>query len=181
MSFRILSLDYSQPGYYPTRGQIMALLDGKTPEQIAAEIIEAAQKTEVIEISGTANQMLDKLLRYKYAQKIYAEGEKWFEENRDSKATEWLEALIKSYYDQRVKADTKKAQDDQLEYVKVLVSRGVNKFKAMEMAGMLSTADVEAQQKIDAANAAKAEALKKQAEAELQATAKAAAEKVAKK
>lgn len=137
----------------------MATLDGKTPEQLAHDIIEAMQKPVLIEISGVAGQNLEQVLRYKYAKKIYSKGDKWFQQNMESLRTEFLENLIESQYDQRKKMDAKQEEADKFEYVKILVARGINRFKAMEMAGLISSEDVEAQQKLD--EAAKAKALKK--------------------
>jgi|SRR5215471_11966005 len=154
----------------------MANLDGKTPEQIAAEIIAAATQTTMIEISGVATQNLEQILRYKYSKKIYSKGDKWFQANFENLCTEFFEAVIESQFEQRKKLDAKQAEAEQYEYVQLLVSRGINRFKAMEMAGLISTSDVEAQAKIDAAEAAKSEELKKKAAAEAEATAKAAKE-----
>jgi hypothetical protein len=136
----------------------MAQLDGKTPEQIAAEIIEAAQKSTFVEISGVATQNLEQVLRYKYAKKIYTKGEKWFQANLESFQTEFFETVIEAQYTQRKKLDEKQAEQEKHEYVQLLVSRGINRFKALEMAGLLSAEDVEAQKKIDEAAAAKAKA-----------------------
>lgn len=152
----------------------MALIDGKTPEQIAAEIIAAAQKTTNVEISGVATQNLEKVLRYKYAKKIYSKGEKWFAANLESFQTDFFESIIEAQFTQRTKLDEKQAEAEKHEYVQLLISRGINRFKAMEMAGMISNADVEAQKKIDEAEAAKSKELQDKAKAELEAAAKAA-------
>jgi hypothetical protein len=135
----------------------MALLNGQTPEQIAAEIIEKMQKPVLIEISGIANQNLEQVLRYKYAKKIYSKGDKWFAANLESLRTEFLESIIEAQYDQRKKADEKAAEAEKWEYVTLLISRGLTRYKALEMAGLLSKEDVEAQEKLDAAEKAKKE------------------------
>lgn len=158
----------------------MAELNGKTPEEIAAEIIKAATESQMIEISGVANQNLTKILRYANAKKIYSKGEKWFEDNLETLQTEWAEKVIKSQADQREKLDAKERENDSHEYVRILVSRGVNKYVAMEMAGLISADDVAAANKIREAEAKKADELKKQAEAELAATAKVAKAEVKK-
>jgi hypothetical protein len=158
----------------------MAELNGKTPEQIAAEIIKAATETIMIEISGVANQNLTQVLRYKYAKKIYSKGEKWFQQNLETLQTEFVEGIIEAQYTQRQKADVKQEEADKHEYVQMLVSRGINRFKAMEMAGLISAEDIAAAQAIDAAEAKKSEELKKKAEDELAASAKAAKETVKK-
>lgn len=159
----------------------MAQFEGKSPEEIAAEIIKAATQSQMIEISGTAAQSLNKILRYANAKKIYVKGEKWFENNLENLQTEWLEKIIESQAKQREKLDAKERENDTNEYVKILVSRGVNKFVAMQMAGLISEEDVAAANAIKEAEAKKAEELKAKAEAELAATAKAAKEQVSKK
>src|SRR3974390_1952359 len=112
----------------------MAKLNGKTPEEIAAEVIAAAVEPEMIEISGTANQDLTKILRYANAKKIYVKGEKWFATNLTNLQTEWFEKIIKAQIKQRTKLDEKEAEAEKLEYFKILISRGVERIKALEMA-----------------------------------------------
>jgi predicted S18 family serine protease len=118
----------------------MAKLNGQTPEEIAAEIIEAAVTSVKVEISGTANQDLEKILRYANAKKIYVKGEKWFQSNIESLQTEWLEKVIKAQAKQREKLDEKEAEQEKLEYFKILISRGVDRTQAIEMAGLVSPA-----------------------------------------
>lgn len=120
------------------------------------------QTSAFIEISGSANEkLIESILRYKHAKKIYSKGEKWFQANISGFATEWLEKLIEAQADQRKKLDEKQEESDKFEYVKILVGRGVNRFKAMEMAGLISTEDYEAAQKAEEAEAKKkAEAAK---------------------
>ena len=116
----------------------MAKLNGKTPEEIAAEVIAAAVEPEMIEISGTANQDLTKILRYANAKKIYVKGEKWFAANLTNLQTEWFEKIIKAQIKQRTKLDEKEAEAEKLEYFKILISRGVERIKALEMADLVS-------------------------------------------
>ena len=70
----------------------MATLEGKTPEQIAAEIVKKAVEPLKIEIDGVRGQ--------------------------------------------RKKQDKAQSEKEKLEYYTLLVSRGVEKIKALEMAGM---------------------------------------------
>lgn len=158
----------------------MAELNGKTPEQIAADIIKAATESVMIEIAGTTAQRLEKILRYANAKKIYVKGEKWFQQNLETLQTEWLEKVIEAQAKQREKLDEKERENDAHEYVKILVSRGVNRFVAMEMAGLISADDVAAANAAKEAEAKKAKELQEKAEAELAATAKAAKEQVKK-
>jgi hypothetical protein len=114
----------------------MATLEGKTPEQIAAEIVKKAVEPLKIEIDGVRGQDLDSLLKYKHAKQIYSKGEKWFTENLDMLRKEFLENIIESQYDQRKKQDKAQSEKEKLEYYTLLISRGVEKIKALEMAGM---------------------------------------------
>ena len=136
----------------------MALLNGQTPEQIAAEMIEKLTKPILVEISGITAENLDKVLRYKYSKKIYSKGEKWFSHNLEILRTEFIQDFIEAQFVQRQKLDAKETEREQYEYVTLLVSRGITRYKALEMAGLLSKEDVEAQEKLDAAAKAKAEA-----------------------
>lgn len=134
----------------------MAQMNGQTPEQIAAEIMEKLQKPVLVEISGISAENLDKVLRYKYSKKIYSKGEKWFAANLENLRTEFLQDIIESQFTQRQKLDAKETEREQYEYVTLLVSRGITRYKALEMAGLLTKADVEAQEKLDKAAAEKA-------------------------
>jgi uncharacterized phage-associated protein len=154
----------------------MAQMNGQTPEEIAAEIIKAATETQMIEIDGVSNQKLIKILRYANAKKIYVKGEKWFQENLETLQTEWAQKLINSQHEQREKLDKAERERDTHEYVKLLVARGVNRFVAMQMAGLISEEDVAAAQAAKEAEAKKSEELKKKAEDELAASIKAARE-----
>jgi hypothetical protein len=129
----------------------MADMNGKTPEQIAAEIMQAAKTPVLIEINGVAGQNLTALLKYKHARQIYSKGEKWFNDNLEFLRTELIESVIESQYDQRKKQDAATAEKEKSDYVKLLITRGVNRFQALEMAGLISKEDVEAAQVIEAA------------------------------
>lgn len=136
----------------------MAQYEGKTPEQLAAEIMTNLTKPVLLEISGVAAENLNLVLRYKFAKKIYSKGEKWFLANLESLRTEFIEGLIEAQYDQRKKADERQAESDKWEFVNSLIARGFTRFKALEMAGFVSEQDFEAQKKLDAAEAEKQKA-----------------------
>lgn len=97
----------------------------KTPEQIAKEIIESATTDILIEISGTAAQKLETVVRYLNRDKIQARGENWFKKNHDLLVTDAVEELVKA----REKAITdylkKKEQSDKDEAFRDLVARGI--------------------------------------------------------
>ena len=114
----------------------MALLDGKTPQEIAGKIIEEATKEIVVKLDGVRGQDLDSLLKYKHAKQIYSKGMKWFDDNLDYLRKEFIENVIESQFDQRKKQDAAQSEKEKHEYFKLLISRGVDKLKALEMAGM---------------------------------------------
>lgn len=112
----------------------MATLNGKTPEQMAASIIEDAVKPALLEISGTANQKLDIVVRYLNRDKIQARGENWFEKNKTALTSSAMETLIEA----REKAITdylnKKEQTSKDELFRDLVARGVKVEEAYKAA-----------------------------------------------
>lgn len=114
----------------------MAKLDGKTPEQIAAEIVDNASQSSVIEISGVRAQELDQIVRYRYSREIYSKGEKHYEQMRDSWRSQLLEKFIESTIKQQIKIAAKQERESKLEFYNLLVSRGTPKAQALEMAGL---------------------------------------------
>jgi len=114
----------------------MAKLNGNTPEEIAHEIVVAAVESIMVEIDGIRGQELDELLRYKYSKQIYSKGEQHFQRNKDAWRKEHLESVISAQFVQRKKLDEKQEKADSLEYFQLLVSRGVSKAEALEMAGL---------------------------------------------
>jgi hypothetical protein len=114
----------------------MAKMNGQTPEEMAADIVKAAVEPIVVEIDGVRGQELDELIRYRKAKHIYSKGEKWFQNNLEEFRKELLETIISAQFVQRKKMDEKQEKTDALEYFQLLVSRGVDKIQAMEMAGL---------------------------------------------
>jgi hypothetical protein len=72
----------------------MALLNGKTPEQMAAEVVEDAVESKMVEISGTSFQKLETVVRYLNREKIAARGDNWLKKNFDSLVSDSVETLI---------------------------------------------------------------------------------------
>jgi cellulose biosynthesis protein BcsQ len=114
----------------------MATLEGKKPEQITAEIVKAAVENIVVEIDGVRGQELDELIRYKNARLIYSKGERYFQTHKEEMRKEFLESVIEAQFRQRKKLDEAVEKKEKLEYFQLLVSRGVGKVQALEMAGM---------------------------------------------
>ena len=112
----------------------MATVDGKTPEQIAAEIIKKAVEKIQLKLDGVRGQELDFLVKYRNARDIFTKGEKWFNDNIDRLRSEFLENTIESQYKSLEKQQKAAAAKDAIEYYQLLVSKGVDKAKAMEMA-----------------------------------------------
>jgi hypothetical protein len=112
----------------------MPLLEGKTPEQIAKEIVSEAVESAMLEISGTANQKLEVVVRYLNRDKIQARGENWFTKNFDALRSNAVETLIES----REKAITdyldKKEQAAKDDLFRSLIARGVKVEEAYKAA-----------------------------------------------
>jgi hypothetical protein len=132
----IVYLPHLAPRLNPTKDKIMANLEGKTPQTIAAEIVKEATTDIVVKIDGVRGQDLDSLLKYKHAKQIYSKGMKWFNDNLDFLRKDFIENVIESQFDQRKKQDAAQSEKEKHEYYKLLISRGVEKIKALEMAGM---------------------------------------------
>ena len=114
----------------------MALLNGQTAEQIAKDIINKAVEPVIVEVDGVRGQELDELVRYKFSKKIYSKGEAWFKRNVDALRQEFLESVIESQYKQRQKQDAAQIEKDNMEYYKLLVSRGMSPTEALYEAGL---------------------------------------------
>ena len=104
----------------------MALLEGKTAEAIAKEIIESAVEDKEVVISGTAFQKLETVVRYLNRDKIQARGQAWFDKNVDMLTTDAMETLINAREKAIVDYLAKKELNDKDEAFRTLVARGVN-------------------------------------------------------
>lgn len=113
----------------------MAQMNGKTPEVMANEIINAAVIDKAATISGTSFQKLETITRYDNRDKINAKGENWYTKNSERLITDSLETLItnrakalKAYVD-------KKDNDDKRKSFLDLVARGLEYKEAVEKTG----------------------------------------------
>ena len=104
----------------------MALLEGKTAETIAKEIINDAVEDKLVSISGTAFQKLETVVRYLNRDKIQARGENWFNKNEEMLTTDALETLINAREKAIVDYLAKKELNDKDEAFRTLVARGIN-------------------------------------------------------
>lgn len=103
----------------------MATMNGVTPEQKAAEIVNAAMEDKMVLVSGTAFQKLETVVRYLNRDKIQARGDNWFKKNFDTLVTDSVTTLVEA----REKAISdylkKKEQTDKDEAFRKLVARGI--------------------------------------------------------
>lgn len=97
----------------------------KTPEQLAKEIVDAANTPMPVELPGTQRDNLVTVVRYLNRDAIMARGENWFKKNQDSLTTDCISDLIKA----RAKAITdylaKKEQQDKDDSFRKLIARGM--------------------------------------------------------
>ena len=128
----------------------MAKLNGKTPVEIAKEIISEAIDPIMVEIDGVRGQELEELIRYKFSKKIYSKGEKWFERNLDALRQEFLESIIKGLYKTRKKADEEQEKKDVLEYYQLLQSKGMPAQEAAYVSGLVPRPEEDDEEETDA-------------------------------
>lgn len=111
-----------------------ATMNGKTAEEMAKEIINAATADVEVSISGTNAQKLETVVRYLNREKISARGDNWFKKNHELLVTDALETLITA----REKAITEYLNKKELqakdEAFRDLVARGVSKDEAYKQA-----------------------------------------------
>jgi hypothetical protein len=103
----------------------MALLEGKTAEQVATEIMKDAVEDKLQMISAQTFQRLVKIARYQNRTTIFNRGERAWKENEESWIAKALETVVESRYDQLEKQMTKAEKDAANEYFQLLVSRGM--------------------------------------------------------
>ncbi len=111
----------------------MALLEGKTPEQIAAEVMEAIED-RVIEVSGLSCQALESIARYDNRDSIANRGEKWYAKNKDHFEKVTLENILVAKQKQLNKYQEERRISQQWESFRLLVSKGVEQSQAMQTA-----------------------------------------------
>lgn len=111
----------------------MALLNGQTPEELAAEIIESTED-KLIMISGLANADLDFLVQNKNVQIILARGQKYFEKERETFTKAFLSDLIHNLAKAKRKYLAEKEASDQFSTFRLLVSRGMSQDEASKIA-----------------------------------------------
>ena len=119
----------------------MALLNGKTPTEIAADTMETLED-QVLQIAGMQFMQLESVARYLNRDKIQIRGEKFWDKNKDSFLKTTIEKLIEDRFDAILKYQSKKEKDAKLEYFLLLRSKGMSIEDAEKESGIaqLSTA-----------------------------------------
>lgn len=111
----------------------MALLEGKTAEVIAHEVITELGDV-VMEFSSTTYNQIEKLARYINRTTIFNRGERAWSENRDAWMRQALEQVIDARHTQLEKQMDKAEKDAANEYFQLLVSRGMEVKEAFKLA-----------------------------------------------
>lgn len=114
----------------------MALLEGKTAEQIAHDIIEKATEDCLFTISGTVNENLESLTRYVHRDMIQMRGENYFTKQKDTLIRDVVEKLITDRFDAVKKYLNKKETDAKMQYFLLLRSKGIGLEEAEKMSGI---------------------------------------------
>jgi hypothetical protein len=117
-----------------TKVNNMATLNGKTPEQLATEIVKDAVESQMIEIDGVSSQHLDVLARYENRDTIQVRGEKFWTKNRDRLREETIVNLVNGRHKGLVKYLDKREQDAANSYFQKLVKGGMAKDEAFTIA-----------------------------------------------
>lgn len=112
----------------------MTTLNGKTPEQMASEIVKDAVTSAMVEIDGVTSQHLDILARYDNRDTIQVRGERFWIKNQDRLREETLVELINNKHKGLVKYLDKREQDANNTYFQKLVAGGMDKEQAYKLA-----------------------------------------------
>jgi hypothetical protein len=118
--------------YHSRRGEnIMALLNGQTPEEIAEEIVKQLED-RVIEVTGLSCQALESIARYDNRDSIANRGEKWYAKNKDHFEKVTLEKMLVAKKKQLDKYQEERMNTDGWKLFRLLVSKGVEHAQALE-------------------------------------------------
>lgn len=112
----------------------MALLNGKSAETIAKEIIKDAVTAQLVEVDGVTSQHLDVLARYDNRDTIQVRGERFWEKNRERLREETLVEMINNKHKQLVKYLDKREENANNEYFQKLVKGGMATDQAYKLA-----------------------------------------------
>ena len=102
----------------------------QTPEELAHEIMTDAVKSEVVEITGTSFQKLEKITKYANRDLIQMRGENYYKKNSDLFRREVLQKLIEDKADAISNYLDKKEQDAKQKLFLKLVASGMSKEEA---------------------------------------------------
>jgi hypothetical protein len=112
----------------------MATMNGKTPEQIATEIVKDAVQSSILEIDGVTSQHLDTLARKENKDAIETRGERFWQKNRDRFRQECVAELINKKHEALVKYIGKREQEMNLKYYNSLIEHGMQPNEAHKLA-----------------------------------------------
>jgi|SRR5215831_7029806 len=104
----------------------MAELNGKTPEQIAKDVIEQATKDVKVSISGTSAQKLEVIVKYLNRDTILTRGENYFKKSVEALTTNALEELIEARHKAIVSYLAKREQEELDKTFHMLRKRGMS-------------------------------------------------------
>jgi hypothetical protein len=114
----------------------MALLNGKTPEQIASETIAEAVKESKLAISGTFVIKLKALTRYQNRDVIQMRNEAWYLKEEERLMQDVLEKLIGDKHKAVTDYMTKKENDAKMQFFLMLRSKGISLEDAEKQSGI---------------------------------------------
>lgn len=112
----------------------MSTLNGKTPEQMASEIVKDAVTPSLIELDGVCSQNLDSLVRKSHRDEIDARGENFWLKNRDRFRQEFIVDMINGQHKQLLKYLEKRAKEMNLKYYESLIKHGMSANEAHKLA-----------------------------------------------
>ena len=114
----------------------MALLNGKTPTEIASEVVAEAVKESKLAIGGTFVTKLKALTRYSNRDVIQMRSEAWYTKEEDRLMQEVIEKLIGDKHKAVTDYMTKKENDAKMAYFLMLRSKGISLEEAEKLSGI---------------------------------------------
>jgi asparagine synthetase A len=111
----------------------MALMNGKTVEEITSEIMDSTEDHAIM-ISGLANEDLEFLVKSKNSVTIAARGQKWFEHERESLTKALVSEVIHSLAKAKRNYLADKEVKAQNDLFQLLVTRGISVEEAVKSA-----------------------------------------------
>lgn len=113
----------------------MPLLNGKTPEEVAADVMDQLED-QLVTVDGMRSTELDSIARYINRDSIQLRGEKFWEKNKDRLRTETINKLISLKFESITNYITKRERDAKMEYFLLLRSKGMSVEDAEKESGI---------------------------------------------